>query len=158
MTSTTSTYSFAVKETLLAKQSIFTVDATDRSKGRTMPHFTVKLFEEALDGTTEPKIIQALTDAATKVYGEDFRPLVVVELFGIPRHRWGSGGAPAEAEAAAVTLNMREAGLTRFDPAVLISNITDAVVEVFGEQLRKNVAVHLVGVLPGRSGVGGEVV
>ncbi|MCI2417808.1 hypothetical protein MOQ72_10265 [Saccharopolyspora sp. K220] len=123
-----------------------------------MPHFSVKLFEEALDGTTEPKIIQALTDAATKVYGADFRPLVGVELFGIPRHRWGSGGAPAEAECAVVTLNMREAGLTRFDPAALITSITAAMVEVFGEDLRKNVTVNLVGVPPGRSGVGGEVV
>jgi hypothetical protein len=29
---------------------------------------------------------------------------------------------------------------------------------VFGQRLRKNVTVHLVGVPPGRSGVGGQVV
>ncbi|MEV0698580.1 hypothetical protein AB0I53_11780 [Saccharopolyspora sp. NPDC050389] len=122
-----------------------------------MPHFTVKLHEEMLDGNAERKLIQALTNAATKTYGEDFRPLVAVELFGIPRHRWGSGGAPATREAVQVTLNMREAGLTRLDPAVLITSITEAATEVFGDQIREDVTVHLVGVPPGRSGVGGEV-
>ncbi|MFI0463615.1 4-oxalocrotonate tautomerase family protein [Saccharopolyspora sp. 5N102] len=128
-----------------------------RPKRPTMPHFTVKLHEEMLDGSTERKLIEALTNAATEVYGEDFRPLVVVELFGIPRHRWGSGGAPATREAVQVTLNMREAGLTRLDPAIPITSITDAATEVFGTQLREDVAVHLVGVPAGRSGVGGEV-
>ncbi|TDD54278.1 tautomerase family protein [Saccharopolyspora elongata] len=122
-----------------------------------MPHFTVKLHEEMLDGSTERKLIEALTNAATEVYGEDFRSLVVVELFGIPRHRWGSGGAPATREAVQVTLNMREAGLTRLDPAILITSITDAATEVFGTQIREEVTVHLVGVPAGRSGVGGEV-
>ncbi|MEV6231806.1 hypothetical protein AB0L88_28515 [Saccharopolyspora shandongensis] len=122
-----------------------------------MPHFTAKLHEEMLDGSTERKLIEALTNAATEVYGENFRPLVVVELFGIPRHRWGSGGAPATREAVQITLNMREAGLTRFAPAVLITSITEAATEVFGDQIREDVSVHLVGVPQGRSGVGGEV-
>jgi phenylpyruvate tautomerase PptA (4-oxalocrotonate tautomerase family) len=43
-------------------------------------------------------------------------------------------------------------------PARLIASITDAVVTVFGESVRKQVSVGIVGVPSGRSGVGGEVV
>ena len=54
-----------------------------------MPHFNVHMFEEALDGEVEPATIRALTDALVEVYGERARELAVVEVFGIPRHRWG---------------------------------------------------------------------
>lgn len=127
-----------------------------------MPHFNVQMFEEVLDGNVEPKIIRALTDAVVKVYGEQARPLVVVELFGIPQRRWGLGGVPAEGNLPIVTLNMREPALNRptIDdaPAQLIASITDAMVEVFSERIREHVNVLVVGIPTGRSGVGGDVV
>ena len=127
-----------------------------------MPHFNVQMFEEALDGSVEATIIRALTDAVVRVYGERARPLVVVELIGIPRRRWGLGGVPAEANLPIVTLNMREPALnmpTIDDaPAQLIASITDGMVEVFGEHIRKHVNVLVVGIPRGRSGVGGDVV
>lgn len=127
-----------------------------------MPHFSVQMFEEVLDGDVEPKIIRALTDAVVEVYGEQARPLVVVEIFGIPRRRWGLGGVPADGNLPIVTLNMREPALNRptIDdaPAQLIASITDAMVEVFSERIRKHVNVLVVGIPRGRSGVGGDVV
>lgn len=127
-----------------------------------MPHFSVQMFDELLDGTVESRTIRALTDAVVRVYGEQARPLAVVELFGIPRHRWGSGGVPAGENAPIVTLNMRETALNRptIDdaPARLITSITDGMVEVFGEHAREHVNVLIVGIPAGRSGVGGDVV
>jgi phenylpyruvate tautomerase PptA (4-oxalocrotonate tautomerase family) len=132
------------------------------TEARTLPHFNVQMFDEVLDGEVEPKIIRSLTDAVVAVYGEQARPLVVVELFGVPRRRWGMGGVPAAGNAPIVTLNMREPALRRPEiedpPAKLIGSITDAMVEVFGERIRKYVHVLIVGIPPGRSGVGGEVV
>ncbi len=127
-----------------------------------MPHFNVQMFDEVLDGKIEPKIISALTDAVVDVYGEQARPLVVVELFGIPQHRWGVGGVPAEGSRPIVTLKMRERALSRptidDPPAQLIASVTDAMVGVFGENIREHVNVLVVGIPPGRSGVGGDVV
>ncbi|MEU7859188.1 hypothetical protein [Nonomuraea sp. NPDC049141] len=126
-----------------------------------MPHFEVRIHEEELDGKVEPKLIAALTDALVKVYGERARSMAVVELFGIPRHRWGIGGVPATVNAPIVSLNLREVALNLpgvdAAPTRLIASITDAVVEVFGESIRQQVTVYVVGVPAGRSGVGGDV-
>ena len=127
-----------------------------------MPHFNVHMLDETLDGRNGPKIIRALTDAVVNVYGEHARPLVVVELFGVPRGRLGVGGVPVSDNVPIVTLNMREPALTRptIDdvPARLIASITDALVDVFGEDIRPRVNVLVVGIPTGRSGVGGNVV
>ncbi|MDJ1135994.1 tautomerase family protein [Streptomyces iconiensis] len=127
-----------------------------------MPHFDVRIHEEALDGTAEPQLIHELTEAVVAVYGERFRELVVVELFGIPDGYWGEGGVPSRKLAPVVTLRLREGAfaLPQFEkaPAQLISALTDGVVAVFGEEIRERVTVHLVSVPSGRSGVGGELV
>ncbi|QIY96166.1 4-oxalocrotonate tautomerase family protein [Streptomyces sp. S1D4-11] len=125
-----------------------------------MPHLTVHIREETLDGDVEPKLVRALTDAVAAVVGEWARTVAVVELFGVPEHRWGTAGIPGKAPAPLVTLNMREAGLTHPQipdaPARLISSLTEAVTTVLGESVREHVTVLIVGVPAGRSGVGGE--
>jgi phenylpyruvate tautomerase PptA (4-oxalocrotonate tautomerase family) len=127
-----------------------------------MPHFNVQIREENLDGKVEPKLIRALTEAVVTVYGEWARAVAVVELFGIPQHRWGIGGIPSEANAPIVTLNMREPALNLPGignaPARLIASVTDAMVAVFGEPVRQHVTALVVGVPAGRSGVAGEAV
>ncbi|MFF1624647.1 tautomerase family protein [Streptomyces sp. NPDC058272] len=127
-----------------------------------MPHLTVQIREETLDGSTEPKLIRALTDAVAAVVGEWARPVAVVELFGIPEHRWGTAGIPGEAPAPVITLNLREGALTHpripDAPARLIKSLTEAAVTALGEAARKHVTVLIVGVPAGRSGVGGDVV
>jgi phenylpyruvate tautomerase PptA (4-oxalocrotonate tautomerase family) len=128
-----------------------------------MPHYNVQMLEETLDGKVEAKIIRALTDAVVEVYGEKARELVVVEIFGIPKARWGRGGEPIGDETVAdVTLNMREIALERPEiddvPKQLIASITKAVVSVFGDSVRENLNVLIVGIPKGRSGVAGEVV
>lgn len=127
-----------------------------------MPHFNVHVFEESLDGSVEPALIRALTEAVVKVYGERARSLPVVEILGVPQHRWGVAGVPAEEPHALVTLHMREPAFHRpgIDdaPARLIASVTDAVAEVLGEEVRPRVTVMLVGIPPGRSGVAGEPV
>lgn len=127
-----------------------------------MPHLTVQIREETLDGDVEPKLVRALTDAVAAVVGEWARAVAVVELFGVPAHRWGTGGTPGEAPAPLVTLTMREGGLTH--PGIpdasarLIRSLTEGVTAVLGESVREHVTVLIVGVPAGRSGVGGEVV
>ncbi|TDC80181.1 hypothetical protein [Streptomyces hainanensis] len=126
-----------------------------------MPHFSVHIREDALDGTVEPKLIGALTDAVGAVYGEEFRRLVGVDLIGIPAHRRGIGGAPTDLVAPLVTLSMREAAyhLPQIPdaPARLVANATEAVVDVLGEAVREQVIVTIAGVPAGRSGVAGAV-
>ncbi|WP_372345997.1 hypothetical protein [Streptomyces sp. KL116D] len=126
-----------------------------------MPHFNVHIREEALDGTVEPKLISALADAVGAVYGPDFRRLVGVDLIGIPQHRRGIGGSPTELDAPLVTLSMREAAYHVPEvpdaPARLVAAITDALVAVLGEDIRKQVIVSIVGVPDGRTGVAGAV-
>lgn len=127
-----------------------------------MPHFNVHVFEESLDGTVEPAIIRSLTEAVVQVYGEQARSLPVVEILGVPRHRWGVAGVPAEDDHPVVTLHLREPAFHRPGiedaPARLIGSITDAMVDVLGEDVRDRVTVMLVGIPSGRSGVAGEPV
>jgi phenylpyruvate tautomerase PptA (4-oxalocrotonate tautomerase family) len=127
-----------------------------------MPHFTVHLLEETLDSSVERQVIEALTDAVVGVYGAQARQLVVVELFGVPRGRWGVGGVAIERIEPVVTLTMREPALHRATiddvPARLIESITDAMTDVFGPDVRDHVHVQVVGIPTGRSGIGGAVV
>jgi phenylpyruvate tautomerase PptA (4-oxalocrotonate tautomerase family) len=127
-----------------------------------MPHFSVQIREADLDGTTEPRLIRALTDAVAAVYGEWARAVAVVDLFGIPQGRSGIGGLPTDVNAPIVTLTTREGALHRPEipdaAARLIASITDAVVTVFGEAVRPHVTVLVIGIPSGRSGVGGEPV
>lgn len=126
-----------------------------------MPHLSLHIRDEALDGTVEPRLIPALTDAVGTVYGADFRRLVGVDLIGIPQHRRGIGGVPTGSDAPHVTLSMREAAyhLPQIPnaPARLVTALTDALAEVLGEDIRKEVIVTIVGVPEGRTGVAGRV-
>ncbi|MET8743776.1 hypothetical protein [Streptomyces sp. NPDC004728] len=126
-----------------------------------MPHFSVHIREEALDGTVEPKLISALTDAVGSVYGAEFRRLVGVDLIGIPQHRRGIGGSPTDDDAPLVTLSMREAAYHIPEipdaPARLVAAATEAMADVLGESVRKQVIVTIVGVPDGRTGVAGTV-
>ncbi|MFD9904886.1 hypothetical protein [Streptomyces sp. NPDC059063] len=126
-----------------------------------MPHFQVRVHEEKLDGKAEGRLVASLTEALVQVYGERARSMAVVEIFGIPRQRWGVGGVPGVVHAPVVSLHVREAALRLpgIDdaPGQLIRAITDAVVDAFDETVREYVGVQLVGVPAGRSGVGGEI-
>jgi phenylpyruvate tautomerase PptA (4-oxalocrotonate tautomerase family) len=127
-----------------------------------MPHFSVTVHEGALDGRTEPELIRTLTEAVVAVYGERARPLVVVELFGVPDGRWGVGGVPSQQVQPVIELAMREPALSL--PGVpdpvggLIAAITDATAEVFGDGVRPRTTVVVTGIPTGRSGVGGRPV
>jgi phenylpyruvate tautomerase PptA (4-oxalocrotonate tautomerase family) len=126
-----------------------------------MPHLTVHALESDLAGR-ETALIEKLTDAVVAVYGDWARSIAVVRLIGLPRNRWGIGGAPAQAPAPSVTFGIREAAFGRPDAheivTRLVSGVTDAVVDVFGERVRAGVTVELVGTPAGRTGVGGTVV
>ena len=126
-----------------------------------MPHLSVQVLESDLAGR-EAALIERLTDAVVDVYGDWARGIMVVQLTGLPSNRWGVGGAPAPAPSPTITFGIREAVFSRPDAdeivARLVSGITDAVVDVFGERVRAGVAVDLVGTRPGRSGIGGVVV
>ncbi|MFJ8086463.1 hypothetical protein ACIQ6Y_38635 [Streptomyces sp. NPDC096205] len=126
-----------------------------------MPHFTVYIRDEALDGTVEPQLISALTDAVGAVYGDGFRRLVGVDLIGVPQHRRGIGGVPTGKDAPRVTLSMREAAYHVAEvpdaPARLVAGVTDALAGVLGEHIREQVIVTLEGVPDGRTGVAGNV-
>lgn len=126
-----------------------------------MPHFQVRVHEEELDGKVEGQLVRSLTEGLVRVYGERARSMAVVEIFGIPRRRWGVGGVPGGVHAPVVSLHVREAALhlPGIDdaPGQLIRAITDAVVGAFDESVREHVGVQLVGVPTGRSGAGGVV-
>ncbi|MEV1064551.1 hypothetical protein [Streptomyces sp. NPDC050263] len=126
-----------------------------------MPHYTVHIGEEALDGTVEPRLIGALADAVGSVYGERLRTLVGVDLIGIPGHRRGIGGLPTAKVAPQLTLSMREAAYHLPEipdaPARLIAATADAVASVLGEGIRAETIVSIVGVQEGRTAVAGEV-
>lgn len=126
-----------------------------------MPHISVQIREEALDGTVESGLISALTDAVGVVYGAEFRRLVGVDLIGVPQRRRGVGGVPTDDDAPLVTLSMREAAYhlpqVPDAPARLVAAVTDAVAGVLGEGVRQQVVVTIAGVPEGRSGVAGAV-
>jgi phenylpyruvate tautomerase PptA (4-oxalocrotonate tautomerase family) len=126
-----------------------------------MPHLSVHALESDLVGR-ETALIQKLTDAVVTVYGEWARSTAVVQLTGLPPHRWGIGGMPAQAPSPSVTFGIREAVFSRPDGdeivARLVSGVTDAIVEVFGERVRAGVTVELIGEHAGRMGIGGVVV
>jgi phenylpyruvate tautomerase PptA (4-oxalocrotonate tautomerase family) len=125
-----------------------------------VPHLTVHVLESDLAGRETP-LIEALTDAVAAVYGDWARDIAVVHLVGLPAHRWGIGGKPAQSPAPSVTFGIKEAAFSRPDAqelvAALVSAVTDAVVSVFGERVRPGVTVELVGTPAGRTGVGGVV-
>ena len=125
-----------------------------------MPHLSVHVLESDLNGR-ETALIRKLTDAVVAVYGEWARAITDVRLIGLPSHRWGIGGAAAQAPAPSVTFGIREAAFARPDAdeivARLVATVTDAIVDVFGERVRAGVTVELVGVPAGRTGVGGVV-
>ena len=126
-----------------------------------MPHLSVHVLESDLAGR-ETALIERLTDAVVAVYGDWAREIAVVQLIGLPPNRWGIGGAPAQAPAPSVTFGIKEGAFSRPDAEQivtgLVSGVTDAIVEVFGERVRSGVTVELVGTPPGRTGVGGVVV
>jgi 4-oxalocrotonate tautomerase len=65
-----------------------------------MPLVTAKMFEGRLTPDTEPRLIDALTDAIVSVFGEELRDATWIVLEEIPRARWGVGGLPAATRAA----------------------------------------------------------
>jgi phenylpyruvate tautomerase PptA (4-oxalocrotonate tautomerase family) len=90
------------------------------------------------------------------------RSIAVVRLIGLPANRWGIGGVPARSPSPSVTFGIKEAAFRRPDAdeivARLVSEVTDAIVAIFGEHVRADVTVELVGVAAGRTGVGGVVI
>jgi phenylpyruvate tautomerase PptA (4-oxalocrotonate tautomerase family) len=126
-----------------------------------MPHLSVHVLESDLDGR-ESELIEKLTDAVVAVYGEWARSIAVVQLIGLPSHRWGIGGTPARTPSPSVTFGIKEAAFSRPDAedivARLVSQVTDAIVDVFGERVRAGVSVELIGTPAGRTGIGGVVV
>lgn len=124
--------------------------------GGAVPHMQVRVVEDELADGMAARLIAALTDAVVEVYGDWARPVAVVDLFGVPRERWGVGGVPGAAVAPQITLTTREGALAAPDGARrLIEAITAAVGRLLGERARAAADVVLVGVPPGRSGVGG---
>lgn len=124
-----------------------------------MPHCTVTLAEELLDGTVEERLVDTLTDAVVSVYGDWARPLVVIGFHGVPTARFAVGGSLGTAPGPAVQLSSR-AGLFEQVPDAaerLAAALTDAVAATLGEHLRPDVTVTLVGVPDDRSAVGGEL-
>lgn len=126
-----------------------------------MPHLTVHAAESQLSGR-EPELVSALTESVVAVYGEWARPLVVVRLVGVPRHRWAVGGSFDHAAAPEVTFGIRAGALARPDgrdvARKLVADVTDAVATVLGEELRDTVLVELVPQPDDRTGVGGTLV
>ena len=125
-----------------------------------MPHLTAHVLDEDLAGR-EADLIEALTEAVVAVYGDWARDIAVVHLIGLPAQRWGIGGKQAQSPSPSVTFGIREEAFSRPDAqeiaARLISEVTDAVVSVFGERVRSGVTVELVGTPASRTGVGGIV-
>jgi phenylpyruvate tautomerase PptA (4-oxalocrotonate tautomerase family) len=126
-----------------------------------MPHLSVHVLESDLDGRETP-LIENLTNAVVAVYGEWARNIAVVQLIGLPPNRWGIGGTPARAPAPSVRFGIKEAVFSRPEAdeivARLVCEVTDAIVDVFGERVRAGVTVELIGSPAGRTGIGGVVV
>ncbi|MFE7525027.1 hypothetical protein ACFU7Y_04830 [Kitasatospora sp. NPDC057542] len=126
-----------------------------------MPHLSLHIREESLDPDVERSLIAGLTEAVATVFGEQFRPLVAVELIGVPQRRRGIGGLPTDEVAPVVTLSMREAAYhlpqVPDAPARLVAAATGAIAGVLGEAVGQQTVVTLDGVPAGRSGLGGRV-
>ena len=125
-----------------------------------MPHISARVLEPQLIGR-EQELIAALTDAVVEVYGDWARPIAVVRLVGIPAGRWGVGGKQVDSVAPAITLGIRESALAGPEgperASALVTAMTNAVVSVFGEEIRPGITVDLVTTGPGRSGLGGVI-
>lgn len=126
-----------------------------------MPHLIVYASESDLAGR-EAEVIAALTDAVADVYGEWARDIAVVQMIGLPAHRWGVGGRPAATPSPHVSFGIREIAFARPDAdefvARLVARVTEALVAVFGERVRADATVELLATPEGRSSVGGVVV
>ncbi|GGQ76274.1 tautomerase family protein [Couchioplanes azureus] len=57
-----------------------------------MPYIDVKLFESRLTDEVEQRLIDEMTDAVVRVFGEEIRAQTWISLSGIPASRWGVGG------------------------------------------------------------------
>ncbi len=57
-----------------------------------MPLITAKFYEGRLNAETEPKLVEALTDALVSVFGPEIREQTWFVLEETPRRRWGVGG------------------------------------------------------------------
>ncbi|MFJ6775969.1 4-oxalocrotonate tautomerase family protein [Kitasatospora sp. NPDC091257] len=126
-----------------------------------MPHLSLHIREESLDPEVERALIAGLTEAVTSVFGERVRPLVAVELIGVPQRRRGIGGLPTEEVAPVVLLSLREAAYhlpqVPDAPARLVAAATAAITGALGEVVGRQTVVTLDGVPAGRSGIGGRV-
>lgn len=60
-----------------------------------MPYITVHAWEDVIDEQTAEKLIANVTDAVSDSLGQHVREFTTVIVTGVPRYRWGSGGAPA---------------------------------------------------------------
>lgn len=60
-----------------------------------MPVVTVQMWEDKLTADSEARLIESLTNAIADVLGSELRDYTTVLLCGVPRARWGTGGAPA---------------------------------------------------------------
>ncbi|MEV5829175.1 tautomerase family protein [Spirillospora sp. NPDC052242] len=124
-----------------------------------MPHMTVHLPEDRLVGK-EGELVAALTDAIVGVYGDWARDLVSVRLDGVPAGRFAQGGKAVDANAS-VILGVRAGVFDRPDAAditaALGAALTDAIVDVLGDELRPGTMVELVPSAPERTFVGGAL-
>jgi 4-oxalocrotonate tautomerase family enzyme len=60
-----------------------------------MPLINATFFEGRLDAQTEPRLIEALTEALVSVFGPEIREQTWVVLHEVPRRRWGVAGHPS---------------------------------------------------------------
>ncbi len=125
-----------------------------------MPHLSVLAAESQLSGR-EADLVTRLTDAVVAVYGDWARPHTAVHLVGAPPGRWAVGGSPTES-APHVAFGIRAGALNRPDGAQiarrLVAGVTDAIVDVLGEDVRPTVTVELVPQHEDRFAVGGTLV
>jgi phenylpyruvate tautomerase PptA (4-oxalocrotonate tautomerase family) len=126
-----------------------------------MPHVTLYALEHELAGR-EAGLIEELTQAVVSVYGEWARGSVDVRLIGIPAGRWARGGAAVDTAAPSIAFGLREEVFARDDAARVVAQLvaafTEAVTTVFGDDLRDDILVELIGQPTTRSGLGGKVI
>ena len=56
-----------------------------------MPLISAKFYEGRLNAETEPRLVEALTNALVSVFGPEIREQTWVILEEVPRGRWGVG-------------------------------------------------------------------